>query len=138
MSEYETTRTFPALPEIVFDEASDLNSLNRWLPGEVHVDPEEPPAATVTVQHGEHAERERALARVRQEQMRVEWGTRDEDRYAGWLQVAGIGPGGSEVTVHLSFFEADAEPPREHVEQALERSLDRLAEQVRLRTETAE
>lgn len=136
MSEYEATRTFEALPELVFNEVGDLQAMNSWLPSEVHIDPKEPPTADVTVEHHGHQEHERALARARKEQLRVEWGTRDDNRYAGWLQVAGIGSGASEVTVHLSFFEPDEEPPREQVEAALDRSLERLQEQVRLRVQT--
>ncbi|KRV50545.1 hypothetical protein AQ490_15865 [Wenjunlia vitaminophila] len=136
MSEYEATRRLEALPELVFNEASDLRTMHRWLPSEVRVEPQEPPAANVTVRHDGEEVRERALAEARKGQLRLEWGTRDEDRYAGWLQVAGIGSGASEVTVHLSFFDPDAEPPRPQVEAALERSLARLAEQVRLRTQT--
>ena len=140
MSEYEATRTMPAVAELVFDEASDLGAMYRWLPGELDVQPGEPPEATVTVEHLDPSGRpmrERALAEVRNEQMRVEWGTRDTGRYAGWLQVEGRGAGVSEVTVHLSFFSPGHPPlPPQQVQAELEESLDRLAEQVRLRAES--
>lgn len=133
MSEYEAHRTMPAQPEQVFDEASDLDTMERWLPHELHIESQQPPA--VTVSHGPAAERERALVRAEQDQLRLEWGTRDTGHYAGWLQVAGLGSGSSEVTVHLSFFDPQTAPPRDEVESALGESLDRLADQVRLRVE---
>ena len=67
----------------------------------------------------------------------MEWGTRDNGRYAGWLQVAGLDTGTSQVTVHLSFFDAKSAPPREEIEQLLEDSLARLEEQVRLQADSS-
>ncbi|MFJ6215437.1 SRPBCC family protein [Streptomyces sp. NPDC092296] len=133
MTEYEASRTMAALPELVYDEAADLRTMERWLPRDLHIEPQEPPA--VTVSHGAEAERERALVRAEHDQLRVEWGTRDNGHYAGWLQVAGIGAGASEVTVHLSFFDPDTAPPGAQVEAALGQSLDRLADQVEMRAD---
>ncbi|MYS78351.1 SRPBCC family protein, partial [Streptomyces sp. SID5926] len=56
---------------------------------------------------------------------------------AGWLQVAGLDSGASEVTVHLSFFDDTHDPGRRTVAEALDGSLRRLEEQVRLRTDNA-
>ncbi|HEX5568601.1 MAG TPA: SRPBCC family protein, partial [Streptomyces sp.] len=78
-----------------------------------------------------------ALFRTRPEQLRAEWGTREGGSYAGWLQVAGIGSGASEVTVHLSFFDEEQVPSQEAVDVSLDQALERLAEQVRMRTEQA-
>ncbi|MGI5134196.1 MULTISPECIES: SRPBCC family protein [unclassified Streptomyces] len=133
MSEYERSRTMPALPEKVFDQAADVGQLEDWLPNALHVHAEVPPAVTV---HDDLAERDMsALLKARPEQMRIEWGTRDEGSYAGWLQVAGIGSGTSEVTVHLSFFDDRHDPGESSVHEALDSSLRRLEEQVRLRAE---
>ncbi|MET9297221.1 SRPBCC family protein [Streptomyces sp. NPDC003077] len=135
MSEYERSRTMPALPETVFDQACDLNRLDAWLPGDLHVRPDDPPAVTV---HEDHTGQDSAaLVRAEKDQMRMEWGTRSDGRYAGWLQVAGIGSGASEVTVHLSFFDESHDPGDGPVGDALDQSLERLAEQVRLRADTA-
>ncbi len=60
-----------------------------------------------------------------------------QNSYTGWLQVAGIGSGASEVTVHLSFFEAGHDPGEQAVYDALDGSLRRLEEQVRLRVDNA-
>ncbi|MBG0815663.1 SRPBCC family protein [Planomonospora sp. ID82291] len=129
MSEYERSRTMTASPQAVFDKAGDLDLLDSWLPQDLHVRAEEPPAVTV---HEDGSGRdERALFRARRDQLRVEWGTRDDSRYAGWLQVAGISDRSSEVTVHLSFFDEETAPPGDEVDHALEKSLERLAEQVR-------
>ncbi|WP_033221096.1 SRPBCC family protein [Kitasatospora phosalacinea] len=135
MTEYERSRTMPALPEPVFDEATAPGRFDAWMPRDLHVRVDDPPAATV------HEDRdgtdERALLNTRREQLRMEWGTRDDGRYAGWLQVAGLDAGTSQVTVHLSFFDEDSAPPRETVEQELDESLGRLEEQVRLRVDGA-
>lgn len=135
MTEYERSRTMPAQPEHVFDQAANIDQMGDWLPRELHVHAEEPPA--VTVHEDRTDEDTSALLRARREQMRLEWGTRDQGSYTGWLQVAGIGSGASEVTVHLSFFEDSHDPGEKQVSDALESSLRRLEEQVRLRFDTA-
>ncbi|WP_055586051.1 SRPBCC family protein [Streptacidiphilus griseoplanus] len=131
MSEYEAHRTMPALPEQVFDEASDLRTMERWLPRELHLEAQRPPA--VTVSHGERGEQETALLHAHYDRLRLEWGTRDSGRYSGWLQVTGLESGASEVSVHLTFSDPECAPPSRDVEMALRQSLDRLAEQVKLR-----
>lgn len=129
MAEYERSRTMPAQPEQVFDQAADVDRLDAWLPDALHVHPEEPPA--VTVHEDRSDEDTSALLRSERDQMRIEWGTREQGGYAGWLQVAGIGGGTSEVTVHLSFFEPGHDPGERAACEALDRSLARLEEQVR-------
>ncbi|MGW2491974.1 SRPBCC family protein [Streptomyces sp. NPDC001606] len=135
MTEYERSRTMPAQPEHVFDQAANTDQLGAWLPDALHVDVEEPPA--VTVHEDRSGTDQPALLRARPEQMRLEWGTREQGAYAGWLQVAGIGSGASEVTVHLSFFDDRHDPGEDAVADALEDSLRRLEEQVRLRVDNA-
>ncbi|MEU6549169.1 SRPBCC family protein [Streptomyces sp. NPDC046915] len=129
MAEYERSRTMPAQPDQVFDRAADVGRLDAWLPDALHVHPEEPPA--VTVHEDRSDEDTSALLRTERDQMRIEWGTREQGSYAGWLQVAGIGSGTSEVTVHLSFFEGGHDPGERAAREALDRSLERLEEQVR-------
>jgi hypothetical protein len=133
MAEYERSRAFDAPADLVFDEASDPDTMDEWLPQQVHVESGDLPE--VTVEHG--AERERALMRAEREQLRVEWGTRDTDEYAGWLQVMGIEPDRSEAVVHLSFFDEEHAPPGDRIEQELNESLDRLTEKVRRRGDRA-
>ncbi|MGW3988086.1 SRPBCC family protein [Streptomyces sp. NPDC004830] len=131
MSEYERSRTMPARPEDVFDRAADVDRLDAWLPGALHVRAGDLPAVTV---HEDGTDEDTpALLRARPEQMRLEWGTREQGSYAGWLQVAGIDSGASEVTVHLSFFDAGHDPGERAAGEALDSSLRRLEEQVRLR-----
>ncbi|MEY9484423.1 hypothetical protein RKD26_000217 [Streptomyces calvus] len=135
MTEYERSRTMPAQPEQVFDQAANIDQMSDWLPAELHVHAEEPPAVTV---HEDRSDEDTpALLRARRDQMRLEWGTRDQGAYAGWLQVAGIGSGASEVTVHLSFFDEGHDPGERAVGDALDSSLRRLEEQVRLRVDHA-
>ncbi|GAA2474122.1 SRPBCC family protein [Streptomyces thermolineatus] len=135
MTEYERSRTLPALPELVFDQVADPGLADRWLPHELHLRPESPPAVTVHEDDDRGGHDVAALFRAEPDQMRVEWGTRADGHYAGWLQVAGIGSGASEVTVHLSFFDEEHAPDRETVSRALDESLDRLGEQVGMRTQ---
>jgi hypothetical protein len=129
MAEYERSRTMPAQPEQVFDRAADVDRLDAWLPDALHVRPEDPPAVTV---HEDRSDQDTsALLRTERDQMRIEWGTREQGGYAGWLQVAGIGSGTSEVTVHLSFFEDSHDPGERAARDALDDSLERLERQVR-------
>jgi len=135
MTEYERSRTMPAQPEHVYDQAANIGQMDSWLPEALHVHAEEPPAVTV---HEDRTDRDTAaLLRSRHDQMRLEWGTREQGGYSGWLQVAGIGGGASEVTVHLSFFDDDHDPGEKAVGDALDTSLRRLEEQVRLRVDHA-
>lgn len=128
MSEFEMTKTVAAPARTVFAEASDLSESSRWMSPGFRFRVEELPAVTV-VEPPEHRG-EAALVRVAEDQMRVEWGTRESGSYAGWLQVEGTEEAPSEVIVHLSFFDEDEAPPRGAVEDALRRSLDRLGEVV--------
>ncbi|MDN0199810.1 SRPBCC family protein [Streptomyces sp. S.PNR 29] len=133
MTEYERSRTMPAQPEHVFDQAANVSRLDTWMPEDLHVHAEDPPAVTV---HEDHTDEDTpALLRARPEQLRLEWGTREQGSYTGWLQVAGLGSGASEVTVHLSFIDDSHDPGRQTVDDALDTSLRRLEEQVRLRVE---
>ena len=135
MTEYERSHTMPAPPEQVFDQAANVGQMGDWLPGELHVRAEELPA--VTVHEDRTGEDTSALLRARREQMRLEWGTRERGGYAGWLQVAGIDSGASEVTVHLSFFDDRHDPGEEQATGALDDSLRRLERQVLLRVDNA-
>lgn len=135
MTEYERSRTMPAQPEHVFDQAANVDQMESWLPDALHVNVGDLPA--VTVHEDRTDEDTSALLRARPDQMRLEWGTRDQGSYTGWLQVAGIGGGASEVTVHLSFLEDSHDPGERAVRDALDTSLQHLEEQVRLRVDNA-
>jgi uncharacterized protein YndB with AHSA1/START domain len=133
MTEYERSRTMPAPPEHVFDQAANIGQLDTWLPATLRVESGEPPAVTV---HEDRTDDDTsAVLRSRPERMRLEWGTREEGGYSGWLQVAGADGGASEVTVHLSFLEGGHDPGERTVQDALDGGLRRLEEQVRLRVE---
>ncbi|MGA5414447.1 SRPBCC family protein [Streptomyces pseudogriseolus] len=135
MTEYERSHTMPAPPEQVFDQAANVGQMGDWLPADLHVRAERLPA--VTVHEDRTDEDTSALLRAERDQMRIEWGTREQGGYAGWLQVASIDGGTSEVTVHLSFFEGGHDPGEEQVTSALDDSLRRLERQVRLRVDHA-
>ncbi|MCS0604887.1 SRPBCC family protein [Streptomyces sp. LP11] len=135
MAEYERSRTMPAQPEQVFDQAANAGQLDAWLPEELHVEVADPPA--VTVHEDRSGQDLPAVLRAEPDQMRLEWGTRERGGYTGWLQVAGIDSGASEVTVHLSFFDTEHDPGERAVQDALDGSLRRLEDQVRLRVDNA-
>ncbi|MFI1376612.1 SRPBCC family protein [Streptomyces longwoodensis] len=135
MSEYERSRTMPARPEQVFDQAAQVEQMDTWLPDALHVRAEDPPS--VTVHEDRTDEDTSATLRSRPDQMRIEWGTRERGGYTGWLQVAGVDSGASEVIVHLSFFDDAHDPGEDAVGNALDTSLRRLEEQVRLRVDGA-
>ncbi|MET8338122.1 SRPBCC family protein [Streptosporangium canum] len=135
MSEHERSRTMPAPPQTVFDQANDLDGLHHWLPQDLHVRAEVLPAVTV---HEDSTGRDaRALLQADPEHLRIEWGTRDDSRYAGWLQVADSGDGASEATIHLSFLDDEHTPADDDIDHTLDESLRHLADQVRLRTDTS-
>ncbi|GAA0383642.1 SRPBCC family protein [Streptomyces luteireticuli] len=131
MSDFEHTRTIAARPEAVFEQACDLERLERWLPGELHVHADHPPGPVVTVHEDRTGDDAEALVRVEKDRRRLVWGTSEDRRYAGWLQVAAGDGGSSEVTVHLSFGPGSHRPVDGVVEEALRGSLERLEEQVR-------
>ncbi|WP_030716698.1 SRPBCC family protein [Streptomyces sp. NRRL F-2580] len=135
MTEYERSRTMPALPEHVFDQASNVGQMDQWLPRELHVHAAELPAVRVREDGAE--EDKAAVLRARADQMRLEWGSRESGGYTGWLQVAGHDGGPTEVTVHLSFLTGETDPGEQAANDALDSSLARLEEQVRLRVDGA-
>ncbi|MDX3094718.1 SRPBCC family protein [Streptomyces sp. ME01-24h] len=128
MSEFERSMNMTAAADRVFDRAEDLGSIESWLPDELHVRAAEPPA--VTVHDDDTGRDEAALFRADRAHKRLEWGTREDDRYAGWLRVDRTGEQTSEVTIHLSFADESIAPSRDAVDQALDDSLHRLSRMV--------
>ncbi|MEU3998244.1 SRPBCC family protein [Streptomyces fungicidicus] len=107
MTEYERAHTMPAPPEHVFDQAADIGRMSEWLPGDLHVHAGELPAVTV---HEDRTDEDvSALFRARRDQMRLE----------------------------LSFFDDSHDPGEQTVGDALDTSLRRLEDQVRLRVDNA-
>lgn len=107
MTEFENERSMPGGPDAVFAVVSDLGRLSEWLPDPLAVrsldgagEPSDVHAVHVGIEpRGVDG---RGVARVREEQRRVEWGD-DAGEYAGYLQVMGSDPDRSSVLVHLSF-----------------------------------
>ncbi len=126
MIEFEQSRTVPASANAVFDQAKDIEQIDAWLPHELHVHPETPPAVTV---HRDDTGRDAsAQLRADRDRKRLEWGTSDAGTYAGWLQVTGAGgEDRSKVTIHLSFLDESIAPPEDAVRHALDDSLERLS-----------
>src|SRR5215207_6311438 len=103
MTEFEREKTMPAGAEQVFEIVSDVDHLDRWLPGTVSVHPSGAQAVDVDVQRpaGEH--HGNGTLGIHRDQLRMEWGRRGAADYTGWLQVAHAGGDRSSVTLHLSF-----------------------------------
>lgn len=136
MSEFERERTMPAGPDQVFAVVSALARLTEWLPPEVAVRPVDGGRDADGTTHELHAGVEprgvdtRGHARVRPEQMRVEWSAGDSGDHAWYLQVMGDDPDRSSVLVHLSFLgdrpETHGGTAAREVEDRLDDALDRL------------
>lgn len=129
MAEHEASRTIPADPGAVFEVASDVDRLPRWLPTAQEASSPGPGLVHVEGEAGGAHYADDGLWRVSPEQRRVEWSQPSRGgepaTYAGWLQVADSGAGGSEVTVHLSFLapEGRSADPASRSEQAADAGL---------------
>jgi hypothetical protein len=131
MAEFEATRGMPADSVIVYGIASDVEIMDRWLPQGLHISGAGPgtleAGGALVPGDGRHE----GLFRTSEEQLRVEWGGRDHPGYAGWLQVSDSAGGTSEVTVHISLLdEPDSGARADEIRGLLDRSLDRLADEV--------
>lgn len=130
MSEYEVTRDMPAGSGAVFDVASDVERLDRWMPHGMDVRPTGGDSVHVSSEEGGHHEVD-GLFRAEREQLRVEWANRGTDAYSGWLQIADQDGGSSDATLHLSFSahgHAEHGLKRAEIERSMTDALDRLAD----------
>ena len=133
MSEYEASLRVPVSPETLFAAASDPRRVGEWVPV---LDTAERAGADALTVHGDVGDRE-ALWRAQDDQRRVEWGSRGDGRYAGWLQVHASGTEADEceVVLHLSFLgdqaAAHAGRAADDVERELDQALNRLADLAR-------
>lgn len=131
MTEYEADRRLHHPAETVFAAVADLHRADAWAPGDLHVRGHD--GDLTTVDKGDDG-RHTALARIRPEQLRVEWGAEGSPDYTGWVQVMHADEGHSRVVVHLSFLghrrEAHPGPAADAVQRQLEEGLDRLADRL--------
>ena len=132
--EFEASRGMGAGREVVYEIASNPQLVHRWVPALDEVSSDGTDAIHVHGQVGAQEVDADGLYRGRPEQFRVEWGSRASNQYAGWLQVYDSGAGSSEVTLHLSFFEAKAPAG---LQEMLETSLNQLAGEVESRVNDA-
>jgi hypothetical protein len=131
MAEFEATRGMPAESMVVFGVASDVELMDRWLPQGLSVHDTGPGTIEAEGDLVPGAGHHEGLFRVSEEQLRIEWGGRGHPDYSGWLQVSDAASGTSEVTVHISLLdEPDSGPRADEVRELLDRSLDRLADEV--------
>ncbi|MFG2074313.1 SRPBCC family protein [Nonomuraea maritima] len=131
MAEFEATRGMPAESTIVFGVASDVEIMDRWLPQGLSVHDSGPGTVEAEGELVPGSGHHEGRIRVSPDRLRVEWGGRDHPAYAGWLQVSDAASGTSEVTVHISLPDEPGSGPRaDEVRELLDRSLDRLADEV--------
>ncbi|MFJ9078769.1 SRPBCC family protein [Streptomyces sp. NPDC102278] len=130
MAEYERSRTMPAPPEHVFDQAATAGQAAQWLPNELR--------ATEQRSSASDGDGDVDVPELRplKGELRLEWGAIRDDGYTGWLQVAEHEGGSSKVTAHCSFA-GESDPGAQVAHEALDRTLERLEEQVRLRIDGA-
>lgn len=130
----------PADAEIVFDLLSDVDTMDRWLPTAMLVEPAGPNRVHVVGEEDGTRYDARGLFRAQQDQLRVEWGSDGPD-YAGWAQVFHSGAGSSEVNLHLSFFGdqpmAHEGESAEQIRKGMREALARLEEEVTRRVTDA-
>ncbi len=129
MSEHEVSRVIQTTSSSVFEVAGDIGRLPEWLPTVKHAETTADGEVELEGSAGDGSYDSTGFWRTQPEQLRVEWSTPsrggEQGTYAGWLQVADSGQSGSEVTVHLSFFDPSREPSG--VEGELAASLEALA-----------
>ncbi|GAA4696089.1 SRPBCC family protein [Pseudonocardia yuanmonensis] len=138
MTEYEAERRLHHPAETVFAVVADLHRADDWGPGDLHVRSQDGDLTTVDKGGDEDGGTDdgdaTGLARVRPEQLRVEWGVQGSPDYTGWIQVMHADEGHSRVVVHLSFLgdrpEAHPGPAADAVQRRLEEGLTRLAERL--------
>jgi hypothetical protein len=138
--EYEESRGMPADAEVVFGVLADVDTMARWLPTAMQVEPAGPDKVHVEGAGDGYRYDTEGLFRARPEQLRIEWGSEGPD-YAGWAQVYHSGAGASEVNLHLSFF---GDQPQSHegaeaeqMRQGMREALERLEEEVTRRVTDA-
>ncbi|MFC5831848.1 SRPBCC family protein [Nonomuraea insulae] len=138
MAEFEATRGMPAESMVVFGVASDLEIMDRWLPQGLSVHDTGPGTLEADGSLVPGTGKHEGLFRATEDQLRVEWGGRDHPDYSGWLQVSDSAGGTSEVTVHISLLDEKESGARaDEVRELLDRSLDRLADEVQRRVSDA-
>lgn len=134
MAEYEATGGMPADSAVVFGVASDPALMDRWLPHALWVRRTGPGTVEAGGEAVPGGGSHQGLVRVRNDQLRVEWGGRDNPEYSGSLQVADAESGTSEVTVHISLMDEPVkETSRERADEVrgmLDESLSRLRAEV--------
>lgn len=132
--EIERARKMPAPASQVFDVVSDPSRLRDWLPTVQTAAEDGPDLVHLEGERSGHHYEGDSLFRAERDQLRVEWGTRGQGDYAGWLQVYSHDDGTSEVNVHLSFFgdldHAVRGSRAQEAEDELTSALDRLAAQL--------
>jgi uncharacterized protein YndB with AHSA1/START domain len=122
MAEFEAERRMAATADRVFEVVADLDRVDEWVPDGIRVRPT--PDGEVAASLDGRGSVVSGLVRVRPEQLRLEWGSRDSPDYAGWLQVMHADDGHCSVLLHLSFLGDQPEAHAGAAAQALRTRLD--------------
>ncbi|ACU96205.1 SRPBCC family protein [Saccharomonospora viridis] len=131
MTEFEKTRVIDAEPELVFDVASSMTSLESWTPEGVEVEPTGEGTLHAWVSSGSEVRDEYGYFDTDRDRLLLQWGGTDTG-YEGWLQAEPHGTGDSTLaTLHVSFTgdqpEALGGEYSADVDSKIEQALDRLS-----------
>lgn len=134
--EYEASKAMPAGKQTAYAVAADLDRMASWLPTTFEVALNRDGTVHVEGEADGHPYAADGLLGARDQQLRLEWGSDEDGRYAGWLQFTGIEDDASEAVLHLSFL---GDQPQAHqrdpeMQRGLEEALERLAQAVAERT----
>ncbi|WP_298178591.1 SRPBCC family protein [Saccharomonospora sp.] len=132
MTDFEQTRVIDAKPEVVFDIASSMSSLESWTPEGVDVEHTGDGTLHAWVSSGSEVRDEYGYVDTDRERLRLQWGGTDTG-YEGWLQAEPHGAKGDSTlaTLHVSFSGDQPETLggeySEEVDRKIEEALDRLS-----------
>ena len=130
--EYEARRGLAVGKQAAYAVAADVERMAGWLPTAFEVVPNTDGTVHVEGSADGHAYAADGLWRARDSQLRLEWGSDEDGRYAGWMQFEGIEDDRCEAVLHLSFLGEQPQARRQddEVRRGMEEALDRLAAEV--------
>lgn len=99
MKEYRAAREVAALAEVVYNTASDLERLRRWLPNGVTAEPQEDGLVLVRWRLDGRQGQVRLAVSKDADRLRVECDAEDAPGAGGWLEVGQAGAGAARVEV---------------------------------------
>lgn len=102
MPDFERTATIDAPPDLLFDYLADITHLPEYIPAMASVHPTGGEAVEVETQIAGQHHHDHGWFHVDESEHRIEWGSKDNTDYRGWISVDALGRTGSQLTIHLS------------------------------------